>query len=94
MFQEDRIPVLVMCLLTITQPGLKLRDTAENITQTLSVSGMRVKTRRSSTYQRNIIIIIMNFGLDYTEPDLGQIRATLHTATGRQDSQILQDPAQ
>ncbi len=93
MFQEDKTPVLVMCLLTSTKPGLMLRVTAENITQTSSVSGTRLKTRRSGIYQRITIIIIINFGLDCTEADLGQIRATLHSVTGGQDSQIMLDSA-
>jgi len=69
-----------MFLFTNTKPGLRLRVTAENITQTSSVSGMSLKTRRSSIYFG--IIIITPFGLDCTEPYLGQIRATLHSVTG------------
>ena len=67
------------------KPGLKLRVTAENITQTSSVSGMRLKTTGFSHYFH----IIQVLGLDCTEPDLGQIRATLHSVTGVQDSQIM-----
>jgi len=80
-----------MFLFTNTKPGLRLRVTAENITQTSSVSGMSLKNRRSSIYFGIIIMIV--FGLDCTEPDLGQIRVTLHSVTGQQDSQILKDPA-
>ncbi len=76
--------VQVMCLLTSTKTGLELRVTAENITQTSSVSGMRLKTSNFRLYFHIII-----FGLDCTEPDLGQIRATLHSVTGGQDSQIM-----
>jgi len=83
--------VILIFLFTNPKPGLMLRVTAENITQTSPVSGMKLKIRRSSIYFGIIIIII--FGLDYTKPDLGQIRATLHSVTGRLDSQILQDPA-
>ncbi len=61
-----------------------LRVTAENITQTSSVSGMRLKTSNFRLYFHIII-----FGLDCTEADLGQIRATLHSVTGGQDSQIM-----
>ncbi len=42
--QEERMLVQVMCLLTSTKTGLELRVTAENITQTSSVSGMSLKT--------------------------------------------------
>uniref|UniRef100_A0A8C2I6I1 C-type lectin domain-containing protein n=1 Tax=Cyprinus carpio TaxID=7962 RepID=A0A8C2I6I1_CYPCA len=42
--QEGQTLVQVMCLFMSTKPGLKLRVTAENITQTSLVSGMRLKT--------------------------------------------------
>ncbi len=93
------MPVLLMFSFTSTEPGPKLRVTVENITQTSSLSGMRQKTRRSSIYYEIVIIIIIIiiiiniFGLDCTEPDLGQIRATPHLLTGAHGNQMLQEPA-
>ncbi len=83
--QEEWMLLQVMCMFINTTTGLKLRVTAENITQTSSVSGMRLKTSNF----RHFFDIILCFGLDCTEPDLGQIRATLHSVTGGQDSQIM-----
>ncbi len=81
----------LMFLFTSLKPGLKLRVTAENITQTSSVSEMRLKTRRSSIYYK--VLMVTLFGLDCTEPGLGQIRATLHLLTGAHGIQILLDSA-
>ncbi len=83
--QEEWMQLQVMCMFVNTITGLKLRVTAENITQTSSVSGMRLKTSNF----RHYFNIIPCFGLDCIEPDLGQIRATLHSVTGGQDSQIM-----
>ncbi len=77
--------VQVMWWFTSTKPGVKLRVTVENITQTSSVSEMRLKTTGFSHYFQ----ILTLFGLDCTEPDLGQIRATPHSVPGGQDSQIM-----
>ncbi|XP_056587692.1 macrophage mannose receptor 1-like [Triplophysa dalaica] len=72
------------CDNTLLLSAMTLTDTAEKITQTLSVSGMKMKTRRSEIHSR--ITITGAFGLVCTELDLGQIRVTLHSVTGGQEN--------